>query len=205
MRILILGDSFAEHSDGWPSTLQRLLGPNAEVIVRAQGGTGIYYAYRRLVEQKIDYDFYLVLVSAYHRLFINDDLSSNANYCSNATEEQRTAVSYYYQHLYSDDYHRLTHSLILKEMRELIGDKPNLFIPCNKKDVSLLEHPFYLIEMENRESELIGTRMNRVSHLRKNHLLPINNDLLAMYFRDMILYGKSKISVKDIRPPPYIE
>jgi hypothetical protein len=202
MRILVLGDSFAEHVEGWPSTLERLLGPTAKITVRAQGGTGIYYAYRRLIEQKIDYDFYIVLVSGYQRLFVNDDLSSNGNYRLNATENQLTALKYYFEHLYSDDYHRLTHRLILDEINRLLGDKPKLFIPCFNKDVSLLDHPFCLADWESRESDLIGVKMNKLAASRRNHFLPINNDLLAIYFRDMILYGESKLTVKDVRPPP---
>lgn len=224
MRILIVGDSFAHmyvEDDSWPVILGKKL--NAEITVKAAAGMPLYYCYRQLKNLKQDYDYYIVLVSSFFRIYVTDLIGINlaqvdddyvkktersVSIADFSEHYRRTAVAravkQYYDELMDLDYLKDVHMMCYKEIKNLLADKNYTIMPCFWSDLSLIEgNPFNLSEITAIEDSYIGVdRIDELQPKRLNHLFPVNNHILAEHFAQLISKGYSHITIKDFQPPP---
>jgi len=218
MRIFITGDSFAHQNHNehcWPNILAKKL--NANITLKACQGQPLYYCYKQLKKITLDYDFYLILVSGYPRLYINDEIGINLlNFETNKPDrvlhtipkDLRMSLTHaseqYVEHLMNLDYLHDMHIFTLEKIKFMLSDKQHLLYPCFYPRLSILKTKyFHLSEITQYEDSFIDSREIFSSQIhRLNHLYPDNNEILAEHFSQLITTGSSNITLNDFKPPP---
>ena len=140
-RIGLFGDSFGyqKRNEPFPSWVD-LLACEYSIDNHCECGVGEYKILRQLQWANLDrYDAIIVTHTSYSRVYVEyNPLHADSEYHKNCDilfadieghkDEFSRAGQLYFKHIWSDQYARDMHSLILKEINHLLTDRPVIHI-----------------------------------------------------------------------------
>jgi hypothetical protein len=137
MTIGLFGDSFGyqKKDEPYPSWVD-LLAKQSTIDNCCECGVGEYKILKQLQSADLNqYNMIIVTHTSHSRVFVeHNPLHATSAYHQNCDilyadieshkDEFSLACQLYYKHIFSDEYARDIHNLILKEIEEVIGDRP---------------------------------------------------------------------------------
>jgi hypothetical protein len=232
MKLAIYGDSYGrEHippSSPDPRLWCNLLRDPGVLAVTnyCAKGSSLWFSYKNFIETNIQYDKIVFLVTQSGRLTVNTAQARTVHVSGLANAERNlkrfpssidrtvwNAAVQYYQHLYTEEYSRVTHGLMLEEIKKIRPDA--LLIPCFPEKeslysinnnfslwrVSLLDTDYYL----KQQPELASAATVRSWWIeledRRAHMNDANNKILADLIRCWVHTGIIELKIEDFVYP----